>query len=137
MSGPDLKSCEPAATDRSPATGAVSPAPFRLIESPIGPDRREIKVEGELDLAVAGQLEEALARAAGDDVVLDLSGCEFIGTSGLAVIVNARRDAGGSLVVHSPRDQVLRILDLTGLSADGLVYENREQAIAQGTRALG
>jgi anti-anti-sigma factor len=93
---------------------------------------REISVEGELDLAVAGQLQDAIARSDGELTLINLEACDFIDSTGIAVIVLAHRGKGkkGSrLVVHSPTDRVLRVLAVTGLLDDGLVFEGREAAL--------
>jgi anti-anti-sigma factor len=54
-----------------------------------------VKVAGELDLASAPGLEELLRRelSAGGQVVLDLSGLEFMDCSGLQAILVAAREA--------------------------------------------
>ena len=104
-------------------------ASFSLSEAEIAPGRHEIGVEGELDLAVAGELREAIARAGSAEILIDLSHCEFIDSTGIAVIVNAHRDGAGTVLVHSACGQVSRVLDVTGLTANGLVFDTREQAI--------
>jgi anti-anti-sigma factor len=106
---------------------------FTVSVREIAPACSEILIEGELDLAVADQLQEAIARCHGRQTLISLECCEFIDSTGIAVIVRAHRewanDGGGRLVVHSPSDQVLRILDLTGLTGVGLVFESREAAL--------
>lgn len=107
--------------------------PFRITEEELGPDGREIHVEGELDLAVADQLQDALDRAAQASIgiVIGLEGCDFIDSTGIAVIVRGRsrmESAGGGLAVHGASDGVLRILEMTGLTDNGLTYETAEQA---------
>jgi anti-anti-sigma regulatory factor len=42
----------------------------------------------------------------------------------------ARKD-GRRVVVHSPTAQVLRVLTITGLTANGLVFASREEAAAE------
>jgi anti-anti-sigma factor len=107
-------------------------AAFRVTEREIDSDCYEIRVEGELDLAVADRLREAIERCAGWRTLVDLGDCEFIDSTGIAVIVRAhceRADDGGRLVVHSPSDQVLRVLTTTGLTGIGLVFGSREEAL--------
>jgi anti-anti-sigma factor len=108
---------------------------FRVSEQEIGPGCREIRVEGELDLAVADRLQEAIERCPDDQTLIDLEGCEFIDSTGIAVIVRAgrerARDGGGRLVVHSPTDQVLRVLEITGLTDIGLVFASRDEALGE------
>jgi len=108
---------------------------FKLIEEDLRPDCRKIQVEGELDLAVAGQLEESLVRAGAGyrEVLIDLERCEFIDSTGIAAIVQAHRqlaEQGGRVVVCAPSAQVLRVLSITGLTANGLVFENVEEALS-------
>ena len=108
---------------------------FKISEREVGPGCREIRVEGELDLAVADRLEAAITCSDDGQTLIDLGGCEFIDSTGIAVIVRAHRERangdGARLVVHSPSRQVLRVLDVTGLTGNGLVFENRDQALAE------
>lgn len=111
-------------------TGVPGVRPFRLTESVIEDGCREIEVEGELDLAVADRLQQALAGCRDDRILISLRSCQFIDSTGLAVILNAGRADGCRIVLHSPRDQVLRVLEVTGLTANGLVFADREQALS-------
>jgi anti-anti-sigma factor len=113
---------------------------FSLVEWTPEPGSYEIQVEGELDLAVAAQLEEALKRAqqAGGHVLIGLQACEFIDSTGLAIIVKAHQELsakGKRVVVHGPSNQVLRILTITGLTSNGLVFDGAEEALAACKRA--
>jgi anti-anti-sigma factor len=107
---------------------------FRVSEQEIPPNSHEIRVEGELDLANADRLQEAIERCRGRQTLINLEDCEFIDSTGIAVIVRAHRewadDGGGRLVVHSASDQVLRVLATTGLTGIGLVFEGRGAALA-------
>lgn len=96
---------------------------------------RDVQVEGELDLAVAGQLDEVLTAAVEEcsNVLVGLERCSFIDSSGIAVILRAHNrmeEDGKRLVVYAPTDQVLRVLSMTGLTSNGLVYETAEAALA-------
>lgn len=108
---------------------------FRLIEGDLRPDCREIQIEGELDLAVAGQLAEELARAGEEcrQVLISLERCQFIDSTGIATIVHAHNEfakRGGRVAVYAPADQVLRVLSVTGLTSNGMVFENAEEALS-------
>ncbi|MBK5218483.1 MAG: STAS domain-containing protein [Thermoleophilia bacterium] len=106
---------------------------FTLTELDLDGGHREIAVEGELDLAVAEQLQEALARSEAEQTLLDFEALEFIDSTGIAVIVQAHQRAakeGRRVVVHSPRAQVLRVLTIAGLTENGLVMQTREQALS-------
>jgi anti-sigma B factor antagonist len=108
---------------------------FEIHERDLGPGCRDLKVVGELDLAVAGELDEKLAGAAADcdRVLIGLERCDFIDSSGIAVILRAHNrmaEEGRRLVVYAPTDQVLRVLSMTGLTANGLVFGSAEEALA-------
>lgn len=108
---------------------------FNVTESDLQAGCRDVQVEGELDLAVAGRLDEVLATAAEqcDCVLVGLERCTFIDSSGIAVILRAhhRMEAEGNrLAVYAPTEQVLRVLSMTGLTANGLVFDSAEEALA-------
>jgi anti-anti-sigma factor len=99
---------------------------------------RTISVRGELDLSTAPELEGPLEEALGNDegsLLIDLSDCEFIDSTGIALIVRAwqRLDGGGngrSLAICSRNDQVRRVLEITGLELSIPVHATREDALA-------
>jgi anti-sigma B factor antagonist len=108
---------------------------FRLVEREISPDCREILVEGELDLAVAEQLQQALEGSGSDctQILVGLEDCEFIDSTGIAVVVQAHRqfaEEGRRVVLYAPTNQVLRVLSVTGLTANGLVFASAAEALA-------
>jgi anti-sigma B factor antagonist len=111
--------------DRSGAEVSV----FRLTELDLDGEFKELKVEGELDLSVADRLKERIAAADGRPVLVDLSECTFIDSAGIAAVLLARRD-GERVAIHSPSDQVLRVLAVTGLTGDGVVFDDRRKAIS-------
>jgi anti-sigma B factor antagonist len=109
---------------------------FRLIERRLRPGCHEIRIEGEVDLAVADQLAEALERAASehDQVLIGLQRCEFIDSTAIAVIVHAHNKMateGRRIVVYAPSSQVHRILSITGLTENGLVFETADEALSE------
>lgn len=107
---------------------------FKVIERDLQPGCRDIQIEGELDLAVAGQLDEVMTKAVEEctRVLVGLERCAFIDSSGIAVILRAHNrmaEEGNRLAVYAPTDQVLRVLSMTGLTSNGLVFENAEEAL--------
>jgi anti-anti-sigma factor len=99
---------------------------FELSEQDIWPGCREIGVEGELDLAVRGRLRTAFERAAAErhHVLVDLSACEFIDASALAVLVQAHRELsehGRQLLIYGVKGQVRRLFLLTAMAETGLM----------------
>jgi anti-sigma B factor antagonist len=114
----------------------MQPVPFRIAERELGPRSRVLALDGELDLAVAGRLRAALERAQRDgceQVMVQLEGCQFIDSTGIAVIVHAHRalaESGGRLATYGAADQVKRVLTVSGLTANGLVFGSLEEALA-------
>jgi anti-sigma B factor antagonist len=107
---------------------------FNVSERDLRPGCRDIQIEGELDLAVAGQLDEVLTNAIGEcsRVLVGLQRCDFIDSSGIAVILRAHNrmeSDGNRLVVYAPTAQVLRVLSMTGLTSNGLVFDSAEEAL--------
>lgn len=121
--------------------GPVSPAPFEASAAELEDGVRVIAVRGELDLGTAPNLEDPLeeAIASGDaSVLIDLSECEFIDSTGIAMIVRAwqRLDSGangegsGRVVICSYNDQVRRVLEITGLELSIPIHSTRDEALA-------
>ena len=82
-----------------------------------------VRFVGELDHAAAAGAMRAVTAAAEEFMprrcVLDLSGLSFMDSSGVAVILRAKRmlsATGAELVVSSPPEQARRVLLLAGLS---------------------
>ena len=119
----------------------MNPAPFEATANQLDDGVRTIVVRGELDLSTApdleGPLEEAIA-AKDASVLVDLTDCEFIDSTGIALIVRAwqRLDAGadgegsGRVVICSANEQVRRVLEVTGLELSIKIYETREEALS-------
>lgn len=108
---------------------------FNVTKRDLRPGCRDIQVEGELDLAVADQLDQVLATAVEECtcVLVGLERCDFIDSSGIAVILRAHNrmeEEGNRLAVYAPTDQVLRVLSMTGLTANGLVFDSAEEALS-------
>jgi anti-sigma B factor antagonist len=86
-------------------------------------DRVVLSLNGELDMASAPLLERAVEEAetdAAQTVVLDLHHLEFIDSTGLRIILSARRqchERGQELAVTRGSQQVERLLSVTGMSA--------------------
>jgi anti-anti-sigma factor len=119
----------------------VNPLPFEATAAELDDGLRIISVRGELDLGTAGDLESPLeeAIASGDALVLiDLSDCEFIDSTGIAMIVrawqrldrSAQGDGSGRVVICSQNDQVRRVLEITGLELSIPIHGTRDEAIA-------
>lgn len=84
------------------------------------------RLTGELDRISGAQLTAVLDQLRADDylqVVLDVSGLQFLDAGGLDVLVRADarfRERGGRLVLTHPTAAIARILTITGL--EGLIF---------------
>jgi len=108
---------------------------FEITERDLDPGCRDIQVIGELDLAVAARLDEVLDKATAeyDRVLIGLERCAFIDSSGIAVILRAHKrmaERNRRLAAYAANDQVLRILSMTGLTANDLVFDDADAALA-------
>ena len=113
----------------------MNPAPFK-VRSEQQDGVFVVTVEGELDMNTAPALErelEAPAAGNGAAVLLDLSACEFIDSTGIALIVRCWQllDGNGRFALCGISDQVERVLDITGIEEAIPTHANREQALAQ------
>jgi anti-sigma B factor antagonist len=121
----------------------VIPTPFEVKDEELEDGVRVFTVVGELDLNTAPELErpleETLSGSEGPSILIDLSGCEFIDSTGIAVIVrawqrvddDAENGDGGALVLCCSNDQVQRLLKITGVESSISVHPDRDAALAQ------
>ena len=118
---------------------ALEPTSFS-IESGAQEGVHVVSLRGELDLATAPDLrkvlEDELAGLA--PVLINLSKCEFIDSTGIAVIVRAWQqrqghdgasEEGGLLALCAPEKQVSRLLEVTGVDASISVFEDCKDGV--------
>jgi anti-sigma B factor antagonist len=117
------------------------PAAEQLVSinrEPVG-DAIVVTVAGELDMLTAPRLRaaisETLDEAMGKPVVLDLTKVTFLGSPGLAALIEAVRTAGQRggplrIVVDHVRP-VVRPIQLTGLDDVLALYETLDEALAR------
>ncbi|MGI8779271.1 MAG: STAS domain-containing protein [Solirubrobacteraceae bacterium] len=93
-----------------------------------------IAVRGELDMATAPELEEALDRAVGASVgafVLDLCDVSFLDSSAINLLMRTRALLGRedrTLVVVCPPGSVRRVFALTGIEELFALFGSRDEA---------
>jgi anti-sigma B factor antagonist len=95
-----------------------------------------VALRGELDIADAAAVAARLAAVAAREpqIIVDLSGLEFIDSCGVAALARGRkhaRHAGGDLLLAAPRQLVLRVLTMTRL-ADGFGVHATMEKVASG-----
>lgn len=119
----------------------MTPAPFEATAAELEDGVRVIAVRGELDLSTASELEPRLEEAVSDggaSLLIDLTQCEFIDSTGIALIVRAWQrlnraasgDGSGRVVICSGNEQVRRVLEITGLELSIPIHETRDEALA-------
>jgi anti-sigma B factor antagonist len=87
-----------------------------------------VRIRGELDMAGATSLEEALTAAAEQSyVVLDLSACTFLDSAGVRAIAGAARQAERVAVVAAD-PAIVRVLEITALDTMVSIYRSLEDA---------
>jgi anti-sigma B factor antagonist len=97
------------------------------------PGQAVVGLGGELDVNDAAGVTLALAGVAAShpDIIIDLTGLEFVDCCGLWALTRAREQAsraGGGLLLAAPQQLVLRILALTGLADVFSVHGSVDQA---------
>jgi anti-anti-sigma factor len=106
---------------------------LEITPAPLG-DVPGIALAGEVDIAVARQVEEALDGGIRDSVgafVVDLCEVDFLDSSGVSLLVRARALLGRDerqLVVICPPGPVRRIFEVAGIADLLALFESREAA---------
>ena len=95
-----------------------------------------LAMHGDVDMATAPALDDALADAIRESdgaFVVDLSGVEFLDSSGLKLLLRARALLGRedrALAVVCPRGRVRRVFELSGVAELFTFCASREEAFA-------
>jgi anti-anti-sigma factor len=108
------------ALDALSALRLLAEMTFSIDEDDDAGDEHVVRLEGELDIQSAPQLEQALLREhpAGRRVVLDLGGLSFMDSTGLRVLLRARTaaDEGGwEIRMRNVPPTIRRLFDMTGV----------------------
>lgn len=124
--------------DRIRTRQTMSFAPFKVEMESLKGGVGVFTVSGELDQASAEDLRKPLDDAIEGGtraVMIDMSDCGFIDSTGLGIIVDAwkklqqRNGDSVSLAICCPEPEVKRLLELTGLDQAIPIRESREEAI--------
>ena len=95
-----------------------------------------VSVSGELDQSTAPELRAALSGAFDQSpggVLVDLSDCAFIDSTGLSLLVETKRhlaEDSRPFGVCCPDADVRRLLELTGIDQAVGLFDTRDEAVA-------
>jgi anti-anti-sigma factor len=93
-----------------------------------------LTVEGELDIATAPRMMAALNEAVADlsrPLVVDLSDCVFMDSTGLALLINARRRMvrrKQGFAIVCPSGPIARVFEIADMVESLRVFPDRESA---------
>lgn len=121
-----------------PASPMADIPQFEISSGPGPEDAYVVRVAGEVDMSHEEQLHAELRRAVEADmkgIVVDLTECEFIDSSGIRALLLSREekkpnDGSETLAVASSSDQILRILGVMGLDQVIPIKPTVEEAAA-------
>jgi anti-sigma B factor antagonist len=114
-------------------------APFNVESELLDDGISAFSISGELDQATAEELRDPLQKSIGGEaraVMIDMTKCAFIDSTGLGVIVEAwkllqeRNGNSASFSICCPEPEVKRLLEVTGLDQAIAIRDTREEAIA-------
>lgn len=94
-----------------------------------------ITIVGELDIATSPRVRELLSEAARDEerpLVIDLTGCDFVDSTGLATLLHGAKPAQNgesNVALVSIGGEVRKLLELTAIDRTIPVYESLDSAI--------
>jgi anti-sigma B factor antagonist len=95
-----------------------------------------VTVSGRVDSNTAPEFDEALKNViegGQHNLVLELSGVEFMSSAGLRAMVSALKackSGGGNLAVATPSKRVVEVMDLAGLTLLFTVFDDLTAAVA-------
>ena len=108
---------------------------FRVATADLGHGIFSVGVTGEVDLATAPELKEALAQvieSGARGVVVDLSEATFIDSTTLGVLMGATkrlRPAGGELAIACREANIRRIFEITLLDRVFTIVDSVQEAV--------
>lgn len=94
-----------------------------------------ITVSGRVDSNTAPELEETLENRMGEgrhNLVLEMSGVEYLSSAGLRTLVSALRTCkkrGGDVRIAAPSERVSEVMSLAGLDALFQTYDDVTMAV--------
>jgi anti-sigma B factor antagonist len=114
---------------------------FELDEESSGAGAHVINVRGEIHMSTAPKFSTGLSHAierGHRSIVLDLSGVEFIDSTGLSVLLSGLRQVtalGGRMALVCANPTVLRLFEITSLDKTFDIFAGRSAACAHVVKA--
>ena len=88
-----------------------------------------VRVHGEVDLATTRAFRDALDSGSARSLIVDLTDCPYLGTSGLAVLIRACNKLEGALSVLAPEGSFHRkLLGIAGVDGMLPVFSSEDDA---------
>lgn len=119
--------------DKSGKMNSMEPVrgPFAIRHRPAGPVH-VVEVIGDIDIFTSADLSDALDQAAGATrIIVDLSHCGYIDSTGISSLFRSQRSSNGKLcLVVGSGHKIRRILQVTRVGEFIQIYESVEEARA-------
>jgi anti-sigma B factor antagonist len=96
-----------------------------------------LTLRGEIDVYTAPRLRQAiidLVDGGASQIVVDMSGVDFLDSTGLGVLVGGLKRVkvkDGSLSIVTTQDKILKIFDITGLNKVFPIHDSVDAAASQ------
>lgn len=92
-----------------------------------------VRVEGELDMATSGDLEQAITEAeSGTHLVIDLTECTFLDSSAVRVLVEGARTSersNGRVSIVARDPGIVRVLEISAVDTMLPVHDTLDAAL--------
>jgi anti-sigma B factor antagonist len=114
---------------------SFEPPQFQISEQDLGGANLVVQVDGEIHASTAPEFAERLNAAVEGGktgIVLDLTGVEFIDSTGLSVLLSGLRKVtrvGGDMVIACANPTVLRLFEITKLDSTFEILPGRDEAV--------
>ena len=114
---------------------------FTCAAERVGETSAIVAIRGELDMHTSEEVGHLLGilheRGIADHLVVDLTGCAFIDSIGLSVLIAAQHAAKSPLNVVVTHEALRRVLSVTGLGSIFTLHETKAEALEELQRQVG
>jgi anti-sigma B factor antagonist len=107
----------------------------------VGDRSAVLVIRGELDMHNSDDVNHVLDRlqegGMGDHLIVDLTGCTFIDSIGLSVLIAAQHVARSPLNIVVTSEALRKVLSVTGLDSIFRLHETKAEALEELERQIG